>query len=244
MTLTADTDLARRLAELDAKVDRLTDLIERQEVSRAATADLVAEAGPILRSAYESVAERLDERSIDVDSLASLLLRVGEMAPDLERLLDTLESASGLIDEVGALSGDAMARVVASLDELDRRGYFTWIKGGAEVVDRIITSFDEDDIAALGDNVVLIFETIKEMTQPDVMRMLQRSARLMREDAEVPEKISLFRLFREMRDPDVKLGIHRMLTMLRGMAMADETELDQIETETETENTEPEKERR
>jgi uncharacterized protein YjgD (DUF1641 family) len=55
------------------------------------------------------------------------------------------------------------------------------------------------------------------------MRMLKRSARMVREDAELePQKLSLFRLFREMRDPDVKLGIHRMLTMLRGMAMAEE----------------------
>jgi uncharacterized protein YjgD (DUF1641 family) len=34
-------------------------------------------------------------------------------------------------------------------------------------------------------------------------------------------KISLFRLLREMRDPEVKLGLHRMLTLLRGLAEQD-----------------------
>ena len=33
----------------------------------------------------------------------------------------------------------------------------------------MVTSFGEDDVAALGDNVVLILNTLKEMTQPEVM---------------------------------------------------------------------------
>lgn len=219
MTLTApDTDLARRLDELDAKVDRLTELLEQNAVSKAAAGDLVAEAGPILRSAYESAAARLDERSIDIESVTSLLLKLGEMAPELEALLDTARAGTALVGELGGLSGEAFEKLIAATEELDRRGYFAWIKGGIEVIDRIITGFDEDDVQALGDNVVLIFETVKEMTQPEVMRMLQRSARMMREDIEPPKKLSMFRLMRELRDPEVKLAIYRTLTMLKGMS--------------------------
>jgi uncharacterized protein YjgD (DUF1641 family) len=225
MTLTApDTDLLRRLDDLDAKVDRLTQLLERDAVSKAAAGDLVAEAGPILRSAYESAAARLDERSIDLESITSLLLKLGEMAPELEALLDTARAGTELVGEIGGLSSDAFAKLIAATEELDRRGYFAWIKGGVEVIDRIITGFDEDDVQALGDNVVLIFETIKEMTQPEVMRMLQRSARMMREDVQPPEKLSMFRLLRELRDPEVKLAIYRTLTMLKGMSGADEVD--------------------
>jgi uncharacterized protein YjgD (DUF1641 family) len=224
MTLTlSDHDLARRLEELDAKLDHLTSLLERDAASKAMMGDLLSDSGPIIRSAYERMAITLHERDIDVAELADLAMRLAEAAPDLNRGLQTFQALTTLIDDVGGLSGEAFKMLADGLDKLDRRGYFTWIKGGADVIDRIITEFDEDDIAALGDNVVLIFETVKEMTQPDVMRMLQRSARMVREDAELePQKLSLFRLFREMRDPDVKLGIHRMLTMLRGMAMAEE----------------------
>ena len=112
----------------------------------------------------------------------------------------------------------SMLQLIAATEELDRRGYFTWIRGGVELLDRIITGFDEEDMQALSDNVVLIFETVKEMTQPEVMRMLQRSARMMREDVEPPKKLSMFRLMRELRDPEVKLAIYRTLTMLKGMS--------------------------
>jgi uncharacterized protein YjgD (DUF1641 family) len=219
MTLTtADAALGRRLDELDAKVDRLTELLEQNAISKAATGDLVAEAGPILRSAYESTAARLDGRSIDIEAVTSLLLKLGEMAPELEALLDTARAGTALVGEMSGLSAEAFEKLIAATEELDRRGYFTWIRGGVELLDRIITGFDEEDMQALSDNVVLIFETVKEMTQPEVMRMLQRSARMMREDVEPPKKLSMFRLMRELRDPEVKLAIYRTLTMLKGMS--------------------------
>jgi uncharacterized protein YjgD (DUF1641 family) len=110
--------------------------------------------------------------------------------------------------------------LIERLDALERRGYFEFAAGVLAILDRVVTSFDEEDLRLLGENVVLILETVKEMTQPDVMQMLQRTARILRYDEE-PAKVSLFRLLREMREPEVKLGLHRMLTLLRGLAEQD-----------------------
>jgi len=157
-----------------------------------------------------------------------LVARVEELTARVETLVDRQESdrllssvAAGSINElvgdVGEISGEVFETAIARLDELKRRGYFEFSAGVLEILDRIVTSFDRDDLESLGDNVVLILETVKEMTQPEVMRMLQRTARIMREDEE-PEKLSMFRLLRQMRDPEVKLGLHRMLTLMRGLA--------------------------
>jgi uncharacterized protein YjgD (DUF1641 family) len=222
MTLTTtEPGLTGRIDELTAKVDHLTRLVEEDRATRVAFGELMTDSAPIVRSAYEQVAATLHERDIDVAEITDLVLRLAESASDLNKALETFQSLSLLAADGGALTGQAFELVAARLDELDRRGYFTFAKGGLEVIDRIVTSFDDDDIKALGDNVVLIFETVKEMTQPEVMRMLQRSARAMRAEEEPPGKLSMFRLLREMRDPEVKLGIYRMLTMLKGMASAD-----------------------
>lgn len=231
MTTATDVDLARRLDELEGKMDQLLVMMETECRARSALGDLISEGAPVLRGAYEHLAVTLHDRDISVSELGDLLLRFAEAAPDLNRALETFQSLTSLVDDIGGLGGEAYELLARLLDELDRRGYFTFAKGGLDVVDRIVTSFDEDDIEALGDNVVLIFQTVKEMTQPDVMHMLQRSARMVRQDAELePQKLSLFRLLREMRDPDVKLGIHRMLTMLRGMSIADAADSDEIKT--------------
>ena len=36
-----------------------------------------------------------------------------------------------------------------------------------------IETFSKEDVEALGDNIVLILETGKEMTQPEIMQMMQ-----------------------------------------------------------------------
>lgn len=217
MTITTDRDLIRRVEELDGKVDRLLCLLEKERCARAGVTDLMGEAAPIARAAYESLARTLHERDIDLSEVGDLALRLAESAGDLERALATFRGLTSLVDDVGGLGGEAYDLLAARLDELDRRGYFTFARGGLQALDRIVTSFDEEDVQALGDNIVLILETVKEMTQPDIMRMLQRSFAMVRE-GEDPKKVSLFGLLREMRDPEVKLGIHRMLTLLRGMA--------------------------
>lgn len=224
MTLTiTEQGMAGRLDDLTAKVDHLTRMMEEERASRAALGELMTDSAPIVRSAYEQVALKLHERDIDVAEITDLMLRLAESASDLNRALETFQSLSALADDAGGLTGQAFEMIAARLDELDRRGYFTFAQGGLEVIDRIVSSFDDDDIQALGDNVVLIFDTVKEMTQPEVMRMLQRSVRMIREDTD-PKKVSMFGLLREMRDPEVKLGLHRMLSMLRGIAMTDETD--------------------
>jgi uncharacterized protein YjgD (DUF1641 family) len=218
MTLAAtEQDLASQVEALNDKVDRLTLMLERQEAARGVVGELMTDSAPIVRSAYEQVAATLHDRNIDAAQLGDLVLRLAEAAPDLNRALQMFQGLTTLVDDVAPLAGEGFGLVTNGLDELDRRGYFTFAKGGLEVIDRIVTSFDEDDIRALGENVELIFQTVKEMTQPEVMLMLQRSFSMVREEEE-PKKLSMFRLMREMRDPEVKLGIHRMLLMLRGMA--------------------------
>ena len=60
------------------------------------------------------------------------------------------------------------------LVQVDQKGYFTFAKSGIRVVDQIVTNFSDDDVQALGDNVVLILNTVKELTQPEIMAVLGR----------------------------------------------------------------------
>ncbi|MCJ7724841.1 MAG: hypothetical protein MUP76_00425, partial [Acidimicrobiia bacterium] len=65
-------------------------------------------------------------------------------------------------------------------------------------------------------NIVLILNTVKEMTQPEVMQLLQRTAAGVR-DAEV-EEIGLLKLMWGMRNPAVRRGMSRMLKVLESFA--------------------------
>jgi uncharacterized protein YjgD (DUF1641 family) len=81
-------------------------------------------------------------------------------------------------------------------------------------MDQIVTNFTEEDVRQLGENVVLILQTVKEMTQPEIMQLLSSTASVMRDEA-IPEDVSMLYLLRQMRDPAVKRGLAKTLNVLR-----------------------------
>ena len=177
MTTSAPT----RTEDLEAKIDALTEQVaflaqeaqlarQRREMWGELQADVMPIAGDVLQ-----VLEReLEELSADVTlaDIGDLLRRFVRVAPLLDQGLRYLEMMGELFSDMMPLTEHAMDVATDRLVSLDQKGYFNFAKSGLHVVDRVVTGFSEEDVEALGDNVVLILETVKEMTQPDVMAAL------------------------------------------------------------------------
>jgi uncharacterized protein YjgD (DUF1641 family) len=151
------------------------------------------------------------------DRLARIEDRLDALLAHAERRDAELEPLRDLAAEVGVLSGPAMQSVTAHVAAWDERGYLGFARSGARVVDRIVTSFDEDDVEALGDNVVLMLETLRDLTQPEILQLLRQTAGSvghLDEPADGPPP-STFGLLKELRDPEVRRGLARMLELLR-----------------------------
>ncbi len=226
-----------RYEDLEAKIDALTEQVafladearqarQRREVWTELQADVMPIAGDVL----QVVERELEELSHDVDiaDLADLLRRFVRVAPILDQGLRYLEMFGELFADMMPLTEHAVDVATDRLVSLDQKGYFSFAKSGLHVVDRIVTGFSEEDVEALGDNVVLILETVKEMTQPDVMAALyhmieavQRQQRLMQDEPEKPP--SLFQLARKLRDPEIRRGMGRALNTLSAVAEIDTT---------------------
>lgn len=207
-----------RLDLLTEQVAMMADELKAQRAQRERLADLVSDAAPVMSGAMQTVSRELESLSDDVsiEDAAQLARSLVRAIPTMEALLRQLESLSALADEVVPLATPAMATLTETLQDLDDKGYFRFAQGGIEIADRIVTSFTEEDVAALGDNVVLILNTVKEMTQPEVMTLLQRTALTAQEvDEDVTESPSMFALLKQMRDPQTRRGLGRVMAMLR-----------------------------
>jgi len=233
-------------ADLEAKIDALTEQVaflteearqarRRREVWSELQADVMPIAGDVLQ-----VLEReLEELSADVTltDLGDLLRRLVRVAPTLDKGLRYLEMFAELFSDMMPLTEHAMDVATDRLVAIDQKGYFGFARSGMHVVDRIVTGFSEEDVEALGDNIVLILETVKEMTQPDVMAALyhmieavQRQQKLLESEPEKPP--SLFRLARRLRDPEIRRGMGRALDTLSAVAEVDTTQPISLNNET------------
>jgi uncharacterized protein YjgD (DUF1641 family) len=211
-----------RLLELETKIDRLSEQVayladEARETAlgREMRRELMADLSPIAGQAMSTMTRELANTDLDMATVVRLLKRLAESAETLDAALQQLQSAHGLIEDITPLTGHAFVTLTERLSDLERRGYFSFARESLGVVDRVVTTYDEEDIRALGDNIVLILDTVRQMTQPEVMTMLRRTVDSM-EETDV-ESTSLFQLARQMRDPEVKRGLARLLGMLRTM---------------------------
>ena len=153
------------------------------------------------------------------ERLERIEARLDALLEHAERRDAEFEPLRDLAAEVGMLSGPAMDAVTTHVADWQARGYLGFARSGGRVVERIVSSFDEEDVESLGENVVLMLETLRDLTQPEILRLLRQTAGSVSHlDAPIPGATpSTFGLLRELRDPDVRRGLARMLELLRGI---------------------------
>ncbi len=157
----------------------------------------------------QTVDQKLDDLTQLIGDLHTQLTEERQRRARYEELI------ADALPMLRTLSEDAAEQ----LDELSKKGYFEFAKASAGVVDEVIANFSDDDVRQLGDNVVLILETIKEMTQPEVLGALHRMIEAIEHqdlalEDESAEPPGLWQLIRKTRDPGVRRGIARALNTL------------------------------
>ena len=214
------------LLALNEKLDRLTNQVaylteqtQRAERERESRTELMRDLTPIVNDVYRLTVEQLEEveQYVSLDDLLRLVKRLARNGRNIEKMLDQLESVMDLAETIVPLSDAAFGRAVTELATLERKGYFTFAKGGWQIMDNIVTSFGEDDVRQLGNNVVLILRTIKEMTQPEVMNFARNMVSSIESESAAEVSISNRSLFGQMRDPNVRRGLALTMRVLHSL---------------------------
>jgi uncharacterized protein YjgD (DUF1641 family) len=233
----ADRPVARseQLAEINQKLDLLAQsigvlgaqvnyLMERAEAERRRQQmwdDLFADLKPVLNDMYAATEEQLSEMQqfVTLDDILELVKRLARNTRTLNEMLDLLESAHDFVKDASPLTKEMMTEATDRLAELERKGYFGFARQSFYVIDQIVTSFSEEDVKQLGDNIVLILNTVKALTQPQMMTLLNNLTQGFHE-AEAEARagkldIGYLALLRKMRDPEVRRGLAITLETLR-----------------------------
>ena len=211
------------IAQLNQKIDALTEQVaflteetRQQQRRRREWEELQNDLTPIAGEVYRLSVEQLNEIEsyVQLEDGLRLFKRLMRNTRNLEQMLDQMESMAALWQDLSPLSQDAFLALMRRMDEMEQKGYFTFLRGGMGIVDNVVASFSEDDVRQLGENIVLILQTVKEMTQPEIMTMMRNTATVIREE-EPPVDVSMFTILRQLNDPAVKRGLAKTLSVLR-----------------------------
>lgn len=218
--MTADpttTDLAERIDRMSEQMDFIAAELLAQRQSREMWAELSETLVPVTRGAMDVATRELDDLSDEftTEDLARFARTTARNLPRIEAAMAQLDSLSELLHTLNSLSGAGLGKVTEVLATADDKGYFAFARQGGMIADRVVTEFTEEDVAALGENVVTILTAVKEMTQPEVMGLVQRTALSVQDAEDTPmEPPSMFALLKSMRDPQTRRGLAKVMAML------------------------------
>lgn len=212
--------LLQKVDHLTDQVSALTEQVEAQRRSAQILEELVQDLTPVVNQAFKTLVRELDEVDGEFtgEQLLFLIKRLLANTHRFNALLVQLESVLDLLAEVPKLGRPVFNSAVTTLDQLERKGYFVFAREGVRIADRVVTEFTEDDVRALGDNIVTILRTVKNMTQPDIMALANKAVNQLHEPEPVEQNASVWALMREINDPKVRKGLARLLRVVKTLA--------------------------
>ena len=154
--------------------------------------------------------------------LAAIAARLEDITARLDRMERRQRAVSDLVEEMTPIAKEMMGVGGAHLGDLESRGYFAFVKQMMRIVDNVVTAYDEDDLKQLGDNVVRIVDTVKNVTQPDILAIANEATNAIH-DADSAEPKSVLGMLTSTRDKDVKKGMAVMVQVLKHVGRAAST---------------------
>ena len=216
-----DKTIQTQINEMNRKLDLVLDEIEHQKKHRREMDDLKDDLMRVGTDLYATAVTELEEvhdhlQTGDILHLGKKLLR---NVNTMNKMFDQLESAKDFLEDASPLVRESIIDFMSKMDEFDRKGYFQFFKELQNVMDNVVTSFTVEDVKALVVNVVAILNTVKSLTQPDMLQAINNAVSVYEKlDIEIEENVSYFKLFKRMNTPEMRNGIAFGIKFLKSLA--------------------------
>jgi dissimilatory sulfite reductase related protein len=146
--------------------------------------------------------------------LASIAARLDEIGRQVEYLAARQRRQEELFAEMTPILREAMAVATTRLDELEKKGYFAFGRELVGVGARVIESYSPEDVRALGDAARSILDTVKALTQPEALAIIEEASGVLQR-ADEAEPIGIIGMVRASGSEEVQRGMSVMMELLR-----------------------------
>jgi uncharacterized protein YjgD (DUF1641 family) len=207
-------------------MDLVLEEVVAQRQARQTMEDLVTDVSLIGRDIFKATVVELDNAGVEVDGEAvkTLFLRFIRNINTINNMLDMLESTYDLARDLTPIAHQIGLDGIHKMNELEQKGYFEFLREATGIFDNIVSHFSKEDVRLLAENIVTILETIKSLTQPDVLKALNNGISVYKSlDTENIPELSLWKAFRELNSPEMKKGLGFMITFLKNIAKETES---------------------
>jgi len=216
-----DKNIQTQINELNQKVDLILEYVNQQRLKSDAVEDLISDMSIIGKDVYDSTVEELDNRGIEIDPDELRDLGVGLLRniKSFNNVLGLFESANDFVKDAGPIANEMIIDMTKRFHVFEEKGYFEFFAEFGNIMDNIVSHFGKDDVKMLADNIVVILETVKSITHPNMLKSVDNAVKVYgsMETENIPE-YSVWRMMREMNKPEMKRALGFMVTFLKNLS--------------------------
>ena len=217
----SDKSIQPQIDEINQKLDLVLHYVNQQRLKNEVIEDLVTDVSIIGRDIFHGAVNELDNQNIelDIDEIKILIFKLIKNVGNFVTILSAFESLNDFLKDAGPVANEVMIDVIKKMHEFEKKGYFEFIKELMHVFDNIITNYAAEDVRFLSNNIVTIMDTIKNMTQPEILGAMNNAVNIYKNlNPDDVEEYSMWKAFREMRTPEMKRGIGFIMLFLKNLS--------------------------
>lgn len=149
------------------------------------------------------------------DELKILNENIDHLSRDVADVTSRFKVWEELKDDLAPLAKEIFNDFVEKLDKLERDGVFESLKALLEVLAAFQRSFSSQDIANMGDGLIRLAAIMNRFTKPQNLDKLEQMADTIEAyDFGQQGKVSLFKLVKKARQPEVLRGFNHVLNLV------------------------------
>ena len=216
----ANENIQEQINEINRKLDIVLEEVMAQRETRQSIEDLGSDLSIIGKDVFKNTVVELENAGVELDgeALKLLMLKLVRNVDTITEMFEMLESANDFIKDVTPIMHQVGLDGIKLMHEFEQKGYFDFMKASMEIMDNIVSHYGEEDVKHLADNIVTILETVKNLTQPQMLKAINNGLVVYRslEVKQIPE-YSIWKALKEMNSREMRKGIGFMITFLKNI---------------------------
>ena len=210
--------LELQLQSIDKKLDLISEELAVVRKQREEFNELKDDLTLIAKDVLSATINEFEDIApfVQTGDFLHLLKKILQNTKNITNVMIQFESALDFLEDAKPVGKELFNDILEKLNDLDQKGYFQFIKGLINVADRVVEHFSEEDVKLLGDNIITILETVKGLTQPEMLSALNNAVGIYQnlDTTDIPQ-YSIWRVMRELNTPEMKKGIGFIVTFLK-----------------------------
>jgi uncharacterized protein YjgD (DUF1641 family) len=217
----ANENIQEQINDINRKLDLVLEEVMAQRETRQSVEDLTTDLTIIGTDLFKATVTELDNAGVELDGEAvkQLMLKLVRNVGTINEMFEMMESVNDLAKDASPILHQMGLDGINMMNQFEQKGYFDFLREAMKIMDNVVTHFTVEDVRLLAENIVTILETVKSLTQPDMLKAINSGLVVYKSiEVEDIEEYSLWKAMKAMNSKEMKRGLGFMITFLQNIA--------------------------